>query len=53
MTTTVFGMVIQGMSVVEALGSLPVYTNPNTFTYDQPMNAIQALLISVTIQNTP
>ena len=35
MTTTVFGMVIQGMSVVEALGSLPVYTNPNTFTYDQ------------------
>lgn len=50
---TVFGMVIQGMSVVDALGALPVYTNPDTFTYDQPVNANQALLISVTISNTP
>ena len=50
---TVFAMVIQGMNVVDALAALPVYTNSNSFTYDQPINADQALLISVTISNTP
>jgi hypothetical protein len=45
--------VIQGMNVVDSLAAQPVYTNPNAFTYDQPINANQALLISVTIQNTP
>ncbi len=50
---TVFGYVVQGMSVVDAIAALPVYTNSNLYTYDQPVNAQQALLISVTIQSTP
>ncbi len=50
---TVFGYVVQGMNVVDAIAALPVYTNSNSFTYDQPINASQALLISVTIQNSP
>jgi cyclophilin family peptidyl-prolyl cis-trans isomerase len=50
---TVFGKVVSGMSVVEAIAALPVYTNQSTFTYDQPTNAQNALLISITIQSTP
>jgi len=49
----VFGKVISGMGVVNAIAALPVYTNSNTFTYDQPIDAQNALLISVTIQNSP
>ena len=50
---TVFGKVVSGMSVVDSIAALPVYTNQSTFTYDQPINAQDALLISVTIQSTP
>jgi cyclophilin family peptidyl-prolyl cis-trans isomerase len=50
---TVFGKVIQGMNVVDAIAALPVYTNSNSFTFDQPINAQSALLISITIQSTP
>ncbi len=50
---TVFGKVVSGMNVVDAIAALPVYTNANVFTYDQPINAQDALLISVTIQNMP
>lgn len=50
---TVFGKVIEGMSVVDAIAALPVYTNSNSFAYDQPIDAQSALLISVTIQSTP
>ena len=50
---TVFGKVYSGMDVVKAIGALPVYSNPNSFAYDQPINAQSAILISVTIQNTP
>jgi len=49
----VFGKVVSGMSVVDAIAAIPVYTNSGTFTYDQPINAQSALLISVTIQSTP
>lgn len=50
---TVFAKVVSGMGVVDALAALPVYTNPNTFTYDQPIDAQSAILISVSIQSTP
>ncbi len=50
---TVFAKVIQGMNVVDAIAALPVYTNSNSFTFDQPINAQSAMLISVTIQSTP
>jgi cyclophilin family peptidyl-prolyl cis-trans isomerase len=48
----VFGKVVSGMNVVNAIGALPVYTNSASFAYDQPINAQNALLISVTITNT-
>lgn len=51
----VFGLVVQGMNVVQAIGNLPV--NPNCSssggTSCQPLQPTQALLISVTIQSTP
>jgi cyclophilin family peptidyl-prolyl cis-trans isomerase len=50
---TVFGQVVSGMNVVEAIAALQVYTNQSTYTYDQPVNAQQAILISVTIQSSP
>jgi cyclophilin family peptidyl-prolyl cis-trans isomerase len=50
---TVFGRVISGMSVVFALGNLP--TNPSCTTAEggPPANPSQAMLISVTILNSP
>jgi cyclophilin family peptidyl-prolyl cis-trans isomerase len=48
---TVFGKVVSGMNVVDAIGGLPVYTT--SALLDQPINAQSALLISVTIQSTP
>ncbi len=50
----VFGMVVQGMSVVQAIGALPVSSScasSNGLTCT-PTNPGQALLISVTIQST-
>jgi len=44
----VFGTVINGMSVVQALGNVP--TDPST---QQPTNPSQAYIVSVTIQSTP
>ena len=49
---TVFGKVVAGMGVVNAIAAIPVYTNANSFTYDQPIDAQSAMLISVTISNT-
>jgi dolichyl-diphosphooligosaccharide---protein glycosyltransferase len=43
---TVFGKVVSGMDVIDALSQLPVNAN------DQPINAQEALLIRVTIQGT-
>jgi dolichyl-diphosphooligosaccharide--protein glycosyltransferase len=45
---SVFGTVINGMSVVQALGKVP--TNSAS---QQPINPAGAYIISVTIQNTP
>jgi cyclophilin family peptidyl-prolyl cis-trans isomerase len=45
----VFGKVIVGMNVVDAIGNLPIYTPPD----GQPVNPSQAMLISVTISNSP
>lgn len=44
----VFGTVINGMSIVQALGN--VATNPST---QQPVNPSSAYIVSVTIQNSP
>jgi cyclophilin family peptidyl-prolyl cis-trans isomerase len=43
----VFGIVINGMSVVQALGNIA------TNSSQQPVDASKAMMVSVTIQNTP
>jgi dolichyl-diphosphooligosaccharide--protein glycosyltransferase len=43
----VFGKVINGMSIVQALGAVP------SISSGQPINPSQAYIVSVTIQNTP
>jgi cyclophilin family peptidyl-prolyl cis-trans isomerase len=45
----VFAKVIVGMNVVNTLGNLPIYTPPD----GQPINPSQAMLISVTISDSP
>jgi cyclophilin family peptidyl-prolyl cis-trans isomerase len=52
---TVFGKVVQGMSVVQAIGDLPVAATCATSGELQcpPVSPLNALLISVTIQSTP
>lgn len=45
----VFGKVINGMNVAYAIGNLPIYTPPD----GQPIDPTNAMLISVTISNSP
>ena len=47
----VFGRVVSGMTVVNAIASLPVY--PGGFYADQPTDLSQAMLTGVKIQDTP
>jgi len=47
----VFGKVISGMNVVDAIGNLPTQSCPGGGT--PPQNPADAMLISVTIQNSP
>jgi peptidyl-prolyl cis-trans isomerase B (cyclophilin B) len=49
----VFGKVISGMNVVDAIGNLPVSSSCQTSGGSPPLNPSQAMLISVTIQSTP
>jgi cyclophilin family peptidyl-prolyl cis-trans isomerase len=49
----VFGQVINGMSVVNALAKVPTNTTQSSPEYQQPLNPSQAYIVSVTIQNTP
>lgn len=49
----VFGTVINGMSVVNALAKVTIDTNQSSPTYDQPVNPSDAYIVSVTIQSTP
>lgn len=51
----VFGKVISGMNAAYALGNLPVYNTspPGQPTDGQPVNPANAMLLSVTISNTP
>ncbi len=51
----VFAMVVQGMSVVQAIGALPVASSCSSSggLTCPPTNPSQALLISITIQSTP
>jgi cyclophilin family peptidyl-prolyl cis-trans isomerase len=49
----VFGKVISGMNYAYAIGNLPIYPGPNGPNDGQPMNPSDAMLISITISNTP
>jgi len=54
----VFGQVINGMSVVNALAKIPIITagctsSPPSVECDQPVTPSAAYIVSVTIQNTP
>jgi cyclophilin family peptidyl-prolyl cis-trans isomerase len=54
----VFGQVISGMSVVNALAKVPIITtgctsSPANPECDQPVTPSEAYIVSVTIQNTP
>jgi cyclophilin family peptidyl-prolyl cis-trans isomerase len=49
---TVFGRVISGMSVVDALAAVPTYGSTGLYP-EQPINPSQAMLISVTILSGP
>lgn len=49
----VFGKVISGMNVVNAIGNLATSTACQSSGGSPPANPSQAMLISVTIQNTP
>jgi cyclophilin family peptidyl-prolyl cis-trans isomerase len=50
---TVFGTVINGMSVVNALAKVPIITDQSSPQYDQPVDPSSAYIVSVTIQSTP
>jgi cyclophilin family peptidyl-prolyl cis-trans isomerase len=49
----VFGQVINGMSVANALAKVPTYTDSTSPDYQQPTNPASAYIVSVTIQNSP
>lgn len=49
----VFGQVISGMSVVNAIAAVPTYTSSSSPYYQQPVTPSSAYIISVTIQSTP
>jgi dolichyl-diphosphooligosaccharide---protein glycosyltransferase len=49
----VFGQVINGMSVVNALAKVPTNTTQSSPEYQQPVTPSQAYIVSVTVQNTP
>jgi dolichyl-diphosphooligosaccharide--protein glycosyltransferase len=49
----VFGQVINGMSVVNALAKVATDTTSGSPDFQQPLNPSQAYIVSVTIQNTP
>ena len=50
---TVFGKVISGMSVVDAIGSLQISSACGSSTDGPPATPSSAMLLSVTIQSTP
>ena len=50
---TVFGRVVNGMSVAYAIANLQVYPGTLQNPSDQPVNPSSALLTSVTISNNP
>ena len=49
----VFGQVINGMSVANALAKVSTNTSSTSPEYEQPINPASAYIVSVTIQNTP
>jgi cyclophilin family peptidyl-prolyl cis-trans isomerase len=48
---TVFGKIISGISVMNAIGNVPTYTSSTSPYYEQPVTLVY--LTSVTIQDTP
>ena len=49
----VFGQVINGMSVANAIAKVATDTNSTSPEYQQPINPASAYIVSVTIQTTP
>ncbi len=49
----VFGQVISGMNVVNALAQVPINTSQSSSEYDQPLTASSAYIVSITLQSTP
>lgn len=49
----VFGTVINGMSVVNAIAKVTIITDQTSPQYDQPVTPSEAYIVSVTIQSTP
>jgi len=49
----VFGQVINGMSVVNAIAKVPTITDSSSPQNQQPVNPASAYIVSVTIQNSP
>ena len=49
----VFGQVINGMSVANALAKVAINTNSTSPEYSQPINPASAYIVSITIQDTP
>jgi dolichyl-diphosphooligosaccharide--protein glycosyltransferase len=49
----VFGNVINGMSVVQAIAKVQVNTGAGSPELDQPVTPSDAYIVSITIQNTP
>ena len=50
---TVFGKLISGLSVAQAIGSLPINPSCNTATDGPPETPSDALVLSITIKNSP
>ena len=46
---TVFGKVVSGMDVVDAIAALPTYTNASASYYEQPIDPSQAMMNGITI----
>lgn len=49
----VFGQVVSGMNVVNAIASVPIYTSSSSAYYDQPTSPSSAYIVSITIETVP
>ena len=49
----VFGKVVNGLSVVQALAKVPINTDSSSPEYDQPVTPSSAYIVNITIQTNP